>query len=490
MRLSRLFDGFTAPTILNGPADPDIAGLTADSREVRPGYLFAALPGSRLDGRGFIDQALDRGAAAVLSLPDAASQVLDRAPLIADREPRRRLARMAAAFYGAQPETMVAVTGTNGKTSVADFARQIWRRLGWQAGSLGTLGVVLGAGPEGPSLTTPDPVRLHQLLADLAGRGVSHLAVEASSHGLDQARLDGVRLQAAAFTNLTRDHLDYHGTMDAYRRAKQRLFEGVLEPGGVAVLNVDSEVHPHFAESARARGQRIIGYGTGAADIRIVTRAPTPAGQRLDILVFDKPFRVDLPLVGGFQAWNALAALGLVIATGTPVDEAVPALSGLSGVRGRMELVATLPNRAAIYVDYAHTPDALETVLRALRPHAPGDLWCVYGCGGDRDPGKRPMMAERVAAFADRPVLTDDNPRSEDPAEIRRQALCGAPDTEAIGGRAEAIHRTIGRLGPGDLLVIAGKGHEPGQEIRGVVHPFDDAEVAREAVRARSGGAG
>lgn len=491
MRLSEFFDGMTAPATILAAGDPEIAGLTADSRDVRPGWLFAALPGAQQDGRAFIEQAIAQGAAAILSLPGTEGRVMDRASLIADNEPRRRLARMAAKFYEVQPETVVAVTGTNGKTSVAEFTRQIWERLGKRSGSLGTLGVVLDNGPEGPSLTTPDPVRLHQLLSDLAKRGISNLAMEASSHGLDQCRLDGVRLSAVAFTNLTRDHLDYHGSMSAYRSAKLRLFDRVMGPDGTAVLNADSEAFEVFANTAKAGYQKIISYGMAAnADIRLISRAPRATGQHLELSVFGTPYAIDLPLIGDFQAWNVLAALGLAIATGSPVAQAVDALATLSGVRGRMELAATLENGAAVYVDFAHTPDALETVLSAIRPHVDGALWCVYGCGGDRDPGKRPMMAERVAAFADRPVLTDDNPRSEDPAEIRRQALAGAPTvTEEIGGRAEAIHSAVARLGPGDVLVIAGKGHESGQEIKGVKHPFDDVSVARQAVTALRGGA-
>jgi UDP-N-acetylmuramoyl-L-alanyl-D-glutamate--2,6-diaminopimelate ligase len=491
MRLSEFFDGVTAPTLILAPGDPEIAGLTADSRDVRPGWLFAALPGARQDGRAFIEQAIAQGAAAILSLPGTEGRVTERASFISDTEPRRRLARMAAKFYAVQPETVVAVTGTNGKTSVADFTRQIWAGLGKRSGSLGTLGVVLDAGPEGPSLTTPDPVRLHQLLSDLAKRGVTNLAMEASSHGLDQCRLDGVRLSAAAFTNLTRDHLDYHGSMAAYRSAKLRLFDRVMGPDGTAVLNADSDAFGVFAETARAGYQRILSYGSAdKADIRIISRAPRPTGQHVELQVFGTAYSVDLPLIGGFQAWNVLAALGLAIVTGTPVRQAVEALATLVGVRGRLERAATLDNGAAVYVDFAHTPDALETVLSAIRPHVDGKLWCVYGCGGDRDPGKRPMMAERVAAFADHPVLSDDNPRSEDPAEIRRQALVGAPTgTEEIGGREAAIHSAVARLGPGDVLVIAGKGHETGQEINGVKHPFDDVSVARAAVAAIRGGA-
>ena len=488
MRLSELLDGRSmSPAILAG-ADPDVAGLTADSREVRPGWLFAALPGSRMDGRSYIEDALSRGACAVLTTPDAEARVRGRVPLVADAEPRRRLARLAARFYAAQPETVVAVTGTNGKTSVAEFTRQIWALTGAHAASLGTLGLIVDGRPEGPSLTTPDPIRLHAVLKGLAERGVDHAVMEASSHGLHQARLDGVRIKAAAFTNLTRDHLDYHGSMDAYRVAKLSLFERVMASGGTAVLNLDSPEYQAFAAASGRRGHRIIGYGRRpGAELRLANRTARPDGQSLDLIVLGRARSVELPLVGDFQAWNALAALGLAIATGTPVDLAVDALGRLTGVRGRMERVAVLGNGAAVYVDYAHTPDALETVLNAVRPHTRGKLWCVFGCGGDRDPGKRPMMGAVVGRLADRPIVTDDNPRSEDPASIRAAALAACPGGEEIGDRALAIREAVLRLGPGDVLMVAGKGHEQGQEIKGEIRPFDDASVAREAAAARSG---
>jgi len=494
LRLSELLDGRTmSPAILAGTdpdvVNPEVGGLTADSREVRPGWLFAALPGSKLDGRTYIDDALARGACAVLTTPDAEGRVRGRVPTVADAEPRRRLARLAARFFAAQPETVVAVTGTNGKTSVAEFTRQLWALTGRKAASLGTLGLIVDGKPEGRSLTTPDPIRLHAVLKSLTDRGVDHAVMEASSHGLHQSRLDGVRIKAAAFTNLTRDHLDYHGSMDAYRVAKLTLFDRVMASGGTAVLNVDSPEYQTFAAAAGRRGHRIIGYGRRpGAELRLAGRTANPDGQSLDLIVFGRAHTVELPLVGDFQAWNALAALGLAIAAGTPQNEAVAALGRLTGVRGRMERVAVLDNGAAVYVDYAHTPDALETVLQAVRPHTRGKLWCVFGCGGDRDPGKRPMMGAVVARLADKPIVTDDNPRSEDPAAIRATALAACPGGEEIGDRAEAIRSAISRLGPGDVLMIAGKGHEQGQEINGEVRPFDDATVARAAVAAGPGG--
>lgn len=487
MRLSDLIDPHSAaPTIL-AQGDPEILGLTADSRAVRPGFLFAALPGSRLDGRTYIADAVAKGAAAVLTTPDIAECAVG---LVRDADPRRRLARMAARFYGPQPETVVAVTGTNGKTSVAEFTRQIWNRSGYSAASIGTLGLTVDGETTGPSLTTPDPVHLHELLHELVDVSVDHAALEASSHGLDQARLDGVEIRAAAFTNLTRDHLDYHGDMDAYRTAKLGLFDRVMAPGGTAVLNMDSPEFAKFREAAERRRHRVLSYGMRpGSELRIVERRPRPTGQELEIAADGHSHLVELALIGDFQAWNALAALGLAVGSGTPMQLALAALPHLTGVRGRMEQVAVLDNGAAVYVDFAHTSDALETVLKAVRPHTDGELWCVFGCGGDRDPGKRPMMGSAVARFADRPIVTDDNPRSEDPALIRAATLAACKGGVEIGDRRTAIHETIARLAPGDVLVIAGKGHEQGQEIKGVKHPFDDANVAREAIAALGGAA-
>lgn len=487
MHLSDLIDPHSAaPTILS-QGDPEIIGLTADSREVRPGFLFAALPGSKQDGRAYIADAVAKGAAAVLTTPDVAECAVG---LVRDANPRRRLARMAARFYGPQPETVVAVTGTNGKTSVAEFTRQIWNRAGYSAASIGTLGLTVDGETTGPSLTTPDPVHLHALLHELVDVSVDHAALEASSHGLDQARLDGVEIKAAAFTNLTRDHLDYHGDMDAYRTAKLGLFDRVMAPGGTAVLNMDSPEFDTFREAAERRRHRVLSYGIRpGAELRIVRRRARPTGQEMEIAADGRSHPVELALIGDFQAWNALAALGLAVGSGTPMPLALAALPHLTGVRGRMERVAVLDNGAAIYVDYAHTSDALETVLKAVRPHTDGALWCVFGCGGDRDPGKRPMMGCAVAKHADRPIVTDDNPRSEDSALIRAATLAACKGGVEIGDRRAAIHETVALLGPGDVLVIAGKGHEQGQEIKGVKHPFDDATVAREAVRALGGSA-
>jgi UDP-N-acetylmuramoyl-L-alanyl-D-glutamate--2,6-diaminopimelate ligase len=461
--------------------DPEISAITADSRAVRPGALFVALGGGKADGRLYIADAIERGAVAILT-DDAALATLAPdlpVPVFADPNPRRRLALLAARFHGTQPATVAAVTGTNGKTTTASFTKQIWQATGRRAASIGTLGV---DGPDGlrpGSMTTPDPVTLHEILADLAHDGVDHAVMEASSHGLDQYRLDGVRIAAAAFTNLTQDHLDYHGTMAAYFAAKLRLFEHVLAPGGVAVLNADIPEFAQIAEAARDTRHPIVDFGVGAKAIRLLDRHADADGQVLDLDLLGRRRAVRLPLVGAFQAMNALAALGLAIATGIDPDQALDGVSRLQVVRGRLEPVATLPNGAAIFVDYAHTPDGLDKVLTALHPHTTGRLVCVFGAGGDRDATKRPKMGAMVARLADLAIVTDDNPRSEDPAAIRRAVLAGCPDGLDIGDRAEAIGFAIGGLGAGDVLVIAGKGHEQGQTIAGVVHPFDDATVAR-----------
>jgi len=471
--------------------ETDITGLTADSRHVEQGFLFAAIPGSRVDGRRFIPNALDAGAAAILSTtdvqPDAFADA--SATLITDPEPRRQLAWMADRFFDAQPATQVAITGTNGKTSVAAFVQQIWTALGHKAASMGTLGIRGPGVDRYGALTTPDPVSLHRDLADLTKAGIDHLAIEASSHGLDQFRLDGLRLTAAGFTNLSRDHIDYHGTMAAYLASKLRLFTELMPSGGTAVLNADSEVYDAVRDAAVDAGLAILTYGRNADDdgIRLNALTPTADGQKLDLSVAEKDAVVDLPLAGDFQAWNALCALGLVLATGGSQQPAMAALSTLQGAPGRIEHVGSRTNGSAVYVDYAHTPDALETVLKALRPHTEGRLIVIFGCGGDRDPGKRPMMGAAAAEFGDRVVVTDDNPRSEDPAEIRAAALAACPDAEEIGDRRAAIVESTARLQPGDVLVVAGKGHEQGQIVGDATLPFDDATVAREAIAAADG---
>jgi UDP-N-acetylmuramoyl-L-alanyl-D-glutamate--2,6-diaminopimelate ligase len=474
------------------PGDIDIRGLTADSRRVEPGWLFAALPGTRADGRAYIEDALKRGAAAVLAPTDASLPTLP-VPVIRDANPRRRLALVAARFHGAQPSVIAAVTGTQGKTSTVDFTRQLWTHLGLRAGSLGTLGVVATGLVTDGSLTTPDPVELHRQLAELARGGTDHLAMEASSHGLDQFRLDGVVVTAAAFTNLARDHLDYHPTMEAYLAAKRRLFETLLVPGGAAVLNADVPEFEPLQALCKKRRLRVLAYGRKGTEIRLESATPGTTGQRLALNLLGRPHEIDFPLAGAFQAMNALAALGLVIGGGEDREAAVQGLAKLTGVRGRLERVAVHADGAPIYVDYAHKPGALETVLQTLRPHASGKLVVVFGCGGDRDRGKRPQMGEIAARLADRVIVTDDNPRDEDPASIRAEILAASPNAREIGDRAEAIKTAITELATGDLLVIAGKGHETYQIVGDRTLPFDDASVARAAVaelakRRRGGG--
>jgi UDP-N-acetylmuramoyl-L-alanyl-D-glutamate--2,6-diaminopimelate ligase len=482
----RLDDLCRAAGLAPPPDAPDISGLTADSRQVSPGALFAALPGARADGRAFIADALARGAAAVLA-PEGTlwPEALPRRPLVRSNDARRALALMAAAFHREQPESIVAVTGTNGKTSTVDFLRQIWSAAGHRAASLGTLGLVAEGFPLGPSLTTPDPVSLHAKLAALARGSVTHAAMEASSHGLDQRRLDGVRLAAAGFTNLTRDHLDYHGTMEAYRAAKLRLFETLLPAGALAVANAAMEPASlvALADIAARRGLRLMRVGDGGEEVRLIAAEPVAEGQLVTLEAFGARAEVTLLLPGRFQAENALLALALAVGAGLPAERALASLPRLTGVRGRMELAVRLSQGAAAYVDYAHTPDALTRLVAALRPHVArgARLHLLFGAGGDRDPGKRVLMGE-AARGADVVWVTDDNPRSEPPGAIRAAVLAGLAGTEAreVGGRREAIATALGALRPGDVLAVAGKGHESGQEIAGVVHPFDDVAVLRE----------
>jgi UDP-N-acetylmuramoyl-L-alanyl-D-glutamate--2,6-diaminopimelate ligase len=468
----------------NSPMDlvREFSGLASDSREVKPGYLFAALPGAQANGAAFISDAVKRGAVAVLARPDARADVEKLGVrFIADENPRLGLARFAAAYFGAQPDVVAAVTGTNGKTSVAVFLRQIWEQLGRNAASMGTIGVVTPSGEIALKHTTPDPIEVQRLMAKLKHDGVDHLSLEASSHGLDQYRLDGVRIAAAGFTNLTRDHLDYHATFEDYLAAKLRLFSQLVKDGGVAVVNVDADHADAFTAAAKARGLKLITVGEKGETLKLVSRAPHGDGQTLRIAHSDTLYNVEMPLAGSFQASNALVAAGLAIGLGDDAAKVFAALEKLKGAPGRLEKVAYAASGAPIYVDYAHTPDALETVLTAIRPHVQGKLHVVFGCGGDRDKGKRPLMGRAAAQFADDVIVTDDNPRSEDPATIRKEALASAPGAREIGDRAEAIHAAIASLKEGDVLVIAGKGHESGQTIGAVVRPFLDKDEAVKA---------
>jgi UDP-N-acetylmuramoyl-L-alanyl-D-glutamate--2,6-diaminopimelate ligase len=460
--------------------DPVIEGVTADSRKVAPGALFAALPGSASDGRAFIPQAVAAGAAAILTEGDAPDQSI---PVVRVHDVRRAYALAARAFWGAEPEVVVAVTGTNGKTSVATFCRQIFAAVGRKSASLGTLGLQLqDENLTPPGLTTPDAADVARMAADLAGRGVTHLALEASSHGLDQRRLDGLTLKAAAFLNLTQDHLDYHKSMVNYRDAKLRLFRTLLPTGGTAVLNADSSAFDAFAAAAVMHGQTVLSVGESGVGLRLVARTPEPFGQRLTIVRQGKSYDVRLPLAGAFQAANVLAAAGLCIAAGEDVEAVLAALEHLKGAPGRLQHVGAGPNGGDAYVDYAHTPDGLETVLKALRPHVLGRLIVVFGAGGDRDKAKRPLMGAAAASLADIAIVTDDNPRSEDPAEIRRAILTAAPGALEVGDRRAAIRAAAAQLKAGDILVVAGKGHEQGQTVAGVVHPFDDVTETRLAL--------
>jgi UDP-N-acetylmuramoyl-L-alanyl-D-glutamate--2,6-diaminopimelate ligase len=460
--------------------DPEITGVTADSRRVKPGYLFAALPGSRSDGRDFVPAALDAGAAAILAGEDMPGL---NAPLVRAVDPRRVYALAAATLCGRAPRVVVAVTGTNGKTSVAAFCRQIFSASGHHSASMGTLGVTAGDDQlTPPGLTTPDAADVAEMLGVLAGRGVTHLALEASSHGVDQRRLDGVDLTAAGFLNLTQDHLDYHGTMAAYRAAKLRLFETLLPRGRTAVLNADSDAFPVFAAAVRRHGLGLMTVGAMGQGLTLTGRAADTDCQRLRVTAWGREHYVRLPLAGAFQAANALVAAGLCIAAGEPVEAVLAAMERLQGAPGRLQRVGAGPRGGEAFVDYAHTPDGLRTVLQALRPHAKGRLIVVFGAGGDRDRGKRPQMGAIAADLADIAIVTDDNPRSEAPEAIRAEVRAGGSGLREIAGRGEAIAAAAGLLEIGDVLVVAGKGHEQGQNIGGVVHPFDDVSVTRAAL--------
>lgn len=480
----------TAGKVGGRPVDvmKGIAGLASDSREIKPGYLFAALPGSRADGAAFVADAVRRGAVAVLGAPQIRGEA-ERLGVrfIADENPRARLARMAADFFRVQPKTVAAVTGTNGKTSVTVFLRQIWERVGLPAASMGTIGVIAGREIRPLGHTTPDPIEMHRLLAQLKKGGIDHLALEASSHGLDQYRLDGVDIAAAAFTNITRDHLDYHADFARYLAAKLRLFSEVAREEGSAVINADAPYAEEFIAAARARKLRVATVGAKGKTLRLAGRAIREQGQALDLEHDGRGFRVELPLVGDFQAANALLAAALAICLGEPPDNVFTALAGLKGAPGRLEKVAYAASGAPIYVDYAHTPDALENVLSALRPHVARRLSVVFGCGGDRDKGKRALMGRIAAELADRAIVTDDNPRTEDAAQIRRQILEGCPNAREIGDRALAIREAVEELGPGDCLVIAGKGHETGQVVGKDVKAFSDREEAVKVARELGG---
>jgi UDP-N-acetylmuramyl-tripeptide synthetase len=459
-------------------ADREIAGLCLDSRKAEQDDVFFALAGAKADGLAYAAQAAAKGASVI---------VAERAPgfevpaFVRVDDARVALARAAARFYPRQPATIVAVTGTSGKTSVAAFVRQIWSRLGFEAASLGTIGVVSRPLTIYGSLTTPDPITLHQTLDRLAEAGVTHLALEASSHGLDQKRLDGVRLTAGAFTNLSRDHMDYHATTEDYLSAKLRLFRELAPAGAAAVIDADSEIAPRVAAAARESGRRPFTVGAAGEAIRLLGASREGFATRIEVVYGGRTFVVVLPLPGDFQVSNALVAAGLCLASGAEPAGVFSALAMLEGAPGRLERVGERRG-APIFVDYAHKPDALEKTLAALRPFVQGRLVVVFGCGGDRDPGKRPMMGAIAARGADIVIVTDDNPRSEQPAAIRAAILAAAPGAREIGDRAEAIRVAVGMLGSGDALVIAGKGHETGQIVGDRTLPFSDADSVRAAL--------
>lgn len=486
MKLAEL----TSANLDNQAGDINITGITADSRQAAPGFVFAALAGSATNGAKFASEAVANGAAVIVTNQetDLDCNGLD-VPVIKVDDARHELAVMAAKFYPRQPETMVAVTGTAGKTSVASFVRQIWHAEGKKAGMIGTTGVTAPGLVNYASLTTPDPVALHKLLDELAGLGITHAAMEASSHGLDQRRLDGVRLSAGAFTNLGHDHLDYHATIAEYLDAKLRLFRQLVPKGAPAVIYANDPYTQAASNAARVAKLRVFTVGKRGSFLNLKRVEQEQFRQIGEVVHEGEIYRVVLPMAGEFQMANALVAAGLVIATGSDVGETLAALEHLEGAKGRLELIGKTSNGAPVYVDYAHKPEALENVLQALRPYTTGQLVVAFGCGGDRDKGKRPVMGEIAHRLADKIIVTDDNPRGEVPGEIRREILVAVPDAQEIGDRREAIHQAVAALGEGDCLVVAGKGHEEGQIVGDKVLPFSDHQVVREALENSGGGA-
>jgi UDP-N-acetylmuramoyl-L-alanyl-D-glutamate--2,6-diaminopimelate ligase len=463
--------------IANVDSDSEVTGFAIDHRKVIAGNIFGAFEGAVFNGEDFVPDAVARGAVAVIARPEAR---VDAATLLADPQPRRLFAQLAAKFYAPFPETVVAATGTNGKTSTVEMTRQIWRMLGARSASIGTLGVTTSDDQVKTGLTTPDIVTFLNNMAGLKKMGISHVAYEASSHGLDQYRAEGVPLAAAAFTNFSRDHLDYHQTMEAYFEAKMRLFDEVIDPGKTAVIWADDPKSGEVIERAKKRGLDVMTVGRKGETIQLVEQTPTPLGQSLTLQHGGMPYRLALPLIGAYQAANVMTAAGLVLATGGDWKSVYSAMGRVSPVRGRLERAVISRAGAPVYVDYAHTPDALEAAIQALRPHVEGKLITVFGAGGDRDQGKRAPMGEVAARLSDVAIVTDDNPRGEDPARIRADILAGARGVIEVPGRKEAIARALEMAREGDIVLLAGKGHETGQIIGDRILPFDDAEVARE----------
>jgi UDP-N-acetylmuramoyl-L-alanyl-D-glutamate--2,6-diaminopimelate ligase len=469
--------GMKLGALTGGKEQDTVSGFAIDHRKVADGTVFGAFAGTKVNGEDYIAAAVKAGAIAIVARPEA---VVEGAVHIADANPRERFAGLAARFFGPFPSVAVAVTGTNGKTSCVEMTRQLWRMAGFHAASIGTLGVTTGDDRVPTGLTTPDVVTFLSNTAGLAREGVTHVAFEASSHGLSQYRTEGLRVRAAAFTNLSRDHLDYHGTMEAYFDAKMRLFSDVVERDGAAVVWADDPLSARVMEIARARGVRVISVGTHGETLKLVSRDPTLLGQGLVIEAEGRMFTVNLPLIGAYQAANALVSAGLVIATGGDIAATLASLARLQPVRGRLERAVITRSGAPVYVDYAHTPDALEAAISALQPHAKGKLIVVFGAGGDRDQGKRAAMGAIASAMAEVVIVTDDNPRGEDPAAIRAMVLDGAPGATEIGSRRAAIGAGVAQAGPEDIVLVAGKGHEQGQIVGDLVLPFDDVTVARE----------
>ncbi|WP_305986170.1 UDP-N-acetylmuramoyl-L-alanyl-D-glutamate--2,6-diaminopimelate ligase [Roseibium sp. MMSF_3544] len=483
MDLETLAGGIELP---ESAKDLKISGLTADSRNVGPDFLFAAFKGAVVDGIRFAPGAAEAGAVAILCAENAADtvrrSVRQDVAVIPVTEPRQVFSKMAARFHGAQPDIIVAVTGTAGKTSVAHFVRQIFQAAGHPAASLGTLGTVKPDGISYGGLTTPDPVALHKELAELKQKGINHAAMEASSHGLDQFRLDGVRLTAAAFTNLGRDHMDYHPTMEDYLQAKLRLFKDLLPDGGMVVVDPGEKYADRVLQVAEDRGLPVFSVGETGTDLKLTGLKPSGAGQELTLQTARGEYKITLPLIGRFQVSNALIAAGLAIAAGTDMGLVLRSLENLKGAPGRLELAGKTASGGLVFVDYAHKPDALDNALAALKPFATGKLAVVIGAGGDRDPGKRELMGAAAARHADLVIVTDDNPRSEDPATIRKAVLSGAQNAMEIGDRYEAIAEGVHRLNAGDILCVAGKGHETGQIVGDTVIPFSDHDAVQRAI--------
>lgn len=470
--------------LLGHPVDRDVevTGLAIDSRKVMPGNLFAAFAGAKADGAQFISAAIEKGACAILAAPDA---VVDTAKAlhVSAENPRARMADLAALFFARQPALCVAVTGTNGKTSTVDMARQLWTRLGRNAASIGTLGVITSTLVQETGMTSPDVISFQQTLQTLADQNIEAVAFEASSHALDQYRVQGARIQAAVFTNLTRDHLDYHGTLEAYGAAKAKLFLEMLPASGVAVINMDDAFGQSLAAKCVARNLKLIRFGAQGVELKLLKRDILLQGQHLTVIYQGVRTEIVLPLVGAFQAYNALSAAGLLIGAGEDPAAVFAALASLQGVPGRLEHVATTQKGAAVYVDYAHTPDGLRAALEALRPHTRAQLHVVFGCGGDRDRGKRPLMGALAAQLADAVVVTDDNPRTEDAAAVRRDILAAVPAAVEIPDRRAAIAAALMQAGAGDVVLVAGKGHEHGQIVGTTTLPFHDGSVVQNLLR-------